>query len=97
RIGYALERRSITVGAESEITVDFVLLPSITSLSEVIVTGTAGGQLRRELGNAVGEVSAPTVLSKSQAPDLGSLLNSRVPGVSIVPNSGRLGAGPNIN
>src|SRR6185437_4159660 len=97
RVGYAPGRRTVTVGADGDVTVDFVLLPSITSLSEVIVTGTAGGQLRRELGNAVGEVSAPTVLSKSQAPDLGSLLNSRVPGVSIVPNSGRLGAGPNIN
>jgi TonB-linked SusC/RagA family outer membrane protein len=97
RIGYAVGRRSVTVGAESEITVDFALLPSVTSLSEVIVTGTAGGQLRRELGNAVGDVSAPVVLSKSQAPDLGSLLNSRVAGVSIVPSSGRLGAGPNIN
>jgi len=63
----------------------------------VIVTGTPGEQERREIGNSIGSVSAPDVLSKSQAPDLGSLLNSRVPGVSLVPSTGRLGAGPNID
>ena len=96
RLGFAPRRRTVTVGADGDLVVDFALRPSPTSLSEVIVTGTAGGQQRRELGNAVGEVNAPAVLAKSQAPDLSSLLNSRVAGVSIVPSTGRLGAGPNI-
>ena len=96
RVGYAPKRRTVTVGTDGELTVDFALAPAATSLSEVIVTGTAGGQQRRELGNDVPEVKAPDVLAKSQAPDLSSLLNSRVAGVSIVPTTGRLGAGPNI-
>lgn len=97
RIGYAAQRRTVTVGAEAEITVNFALRPSATSLSEVIVTGTAGEQERREIGNSVATVNATEQLSKSQSPDLGTLLNSKAPGVSIVPNTGRLGAGPNIN
>ncbi len=96
RVGYAPKRHTVTVGADGEITVDFALAPAPTSLNEVIVTGTAGGQQQRELGNAVGNVNAPQVLAKSQAPDLSSLLNSRVAGVSIVPSTGRLGAGPQI-
>lgn len=97
RLGYAPQRRTVTVGADGELTVDFSLAPSAASLDKIIVTGTAGGQQQRELGNAVGNVDAPAVLAKSQAPDLGSLLNSRVAGVSIAPSTGRLGAGPNIN
>ena len=96
RVGYAPKRHTVTVGTDGELTVDFALAAAPTSLSEVIVTGTAGGQQRRELGNAVGEVKAPDVLAKSQAPDMSSLLNSRVAGVSIVPSTGRLGAGPQI-
>jgi TonB-dependent SusC/RagA subfamily outer membrane receptor len=97
RLGYAPERRAVTVVADAELTADFELVPSVSTLSEIIVTGTPGEQERREIGNSIGTVSAPDVLSKSQAPDLGSLLNSRVPGVSLVPSTGRLGAGPNIN
>ncbi|HKV51301.1 MAG TPA: SusC/RagA family TonB-linked outer membrane protein [Gemmatimonadaceae bacterium] len=96
RVGYAPRRRTVTVGSDGDLTVDFALTAAPTSLNAVIVTGTAGGQQQRELGNAVGNVNAPDVLAKSQAPDMSSLLNSRVAGVSIVPNSGRLGAGPSI-
>lgn len=97
RIGYAPQRRTVTVGDNSEVTADFVLVQSASTLSEIVVTGTAGAQEKREIGTAVGTVDAPTVLSQSAAPNLSSLLNSRVAGVSIVPSSGRLGAGPNIN
>jgi TonB-dependent SusC/RagA subfamily outer membrane receptor len=97
RIGYAQQRLPVTVGTDGQVTANFALKATATSLSEVIVTGTAGGQERREIGNAVSSVNATEQLSKSQSPDLGTLLNSKAPGVSIVPNSGRLGAGPNIN
>ena len=96
RLGYAPRRRTVTVGTDGDLTVDFALTPTPTSLNAVIVTGTAGGQQERTLGTSIGNVNAPDVLAKSQAPDMSSLLNSRVAGVSIVPSTGRLGAGPNI-
>lgn len=97
RIGYAPQRRAVTVAETGDVTSDFVLQPSATSLDEVIVTGTAGGQERREIGNSVPVVNAPEVLEKSQAPTLSTLLNGRAPGVTVVPSTGRLGAGPNID
>jgi TonB-dependent SusC/RagA subfamily outer membrane receptor len=97
RIGYAPQRHTVTSDGQNELVVDFSLQAAATSLSEIIVTGTGQAQERREIPNAVSTVDATDVLSKSQAPDLGTLLNSRAPGVTISPNTGRLGAGPQIN
>jgi TonB-dependent SusC/RagA subfamily outer membrane receptor len=96
RIGYAAARVQVTVVADQEVTADFALEAAATSLDQVVVTGTAGAEQRRSIGNAVAAVSAPEVLAKSASPNLGALLNARAPGVVVVPNSGRLGAGPNI-
>ena len=96
RIGYAPRRQSITVTAGEEVTADFALRASTTSLDEVIVTGTVAGETRRSIGNAVSVIGAPDVLEKSQSPELGDLLKARAPGVTIAQNTGRLGGGPNI-
>ncbi|HET7620910.1 MAG TPA: TonB-dependent receptor plug domain-containing protein, partial [Gemmatimonadaceae bacterium] len=97
RIGYTATRAQVTVVADQEVTADFALEAAAMSLDQVVVTGTAGAEQRRSIGNAVtGVNNAPEVLAKSAAPDLGKLLNARAPGVVVVPNSGRLGAGPNI-
>jgi TonB-dependent SusC/RagA subfamily outer membrane receptor len=97
RIGYTAARAQVTVVADQEVTADFALEAAAMSLDQVVVTGTAGAEQRRSIGNAVtGVNNAPEVLAKSAAPDLGKLLNARAPGVVVVPNSGRLGAGPNI-
>src|SRR5581483_469522 len=96
RIGYVPARLTVTVVADQEVTADFTLESAAMSLEQVVVTGTPGGEQRRSIGNAVSTVSAPDVLAKSAAPDLGSLLNARAAGVVVVPGTGRLGAGPTI-
>lgn len=96
RIGYASIRQNTTVTAGSEATVDFALEPSVVALDQVVVTGVAGGEERRAVGNAVTSISAPDVLALSAAPDLGSLLNARGAGMVISQPTGRLGAGPAI-
>ena len=96
RLGFTSTRRQITVTANQETTADFALEPSAIALDEVVVAGTPGGAQRRTIGNAVATVNAPDQLSKSGAPDLGSLLNARVSGAVISQPSGRLGAGPAI-
>ena len=96
RIGYTPGTLRVTLVADQELTADIALEAAPTSLDQVVVTGTAGAEQRRSVGNAVATVSAPDVLAKSAAPNLGGLLNARAPGVVVVPNSGRLGAGPNI-
>lgn len=96
RIGYVPARQSITTSAGLSNTVDFLLQAAATSLDQVVITGTAGQQSRREIGNAVATISAADELSKSAAPNLTSLIGGRAPGVSIAQTTGRLGSGPSI-
>ena len=96
RIGYAVLRKPVTVTAAGAATVDFALEPAAVSLDQVVVTGTAGGEQRRSLGNAVATIDAGDELAKSGATNLSSLLNARAPGLSIQSTTGRLGAGPSI-
>lgn len=96
RIGYVPVRQAVVVAADQSVTVNVTLQTSATSLNQIVVTGTAGGQQSRELGNVVSTISAPAELSKSQAPTLTNLLAAKVPGVSIANNTGRLGAAQNI-
>ena len=96
RIGYVPGRQTVTAAGGLSNTVNFLLQATATSLDQVVVTGTAGEQSRREIGNAVSTISAAEELSKSEAPNLTALLNARAPGVSIGQTTGRLGSGPNI-
>lgn len=96
RLGYAPARQSVTVAAGGEATANFALQPSAIALDQVVVTGTAGAQERRTIGNAVTTISVADELSKSVAPNLGNLLNARASGVTILPRNGRLGTGPAI-
>ncbi len=96
RIGYAASNRAITVADGQVATLDVALQTAAASLNQVVVTGTAGAQEKREIGNVVSTVDAPERLSESQAPDLGDLLSGSAPGVDIANSTGRLGAGPNI-
>jgi TonB-linked SusC/RagA family outer membrane protein len=97
RIGFNPQRATVTVSAGAEATASFSLQPSPVALDQIVVTGTAGATERRAIGNAVSSISAVDALEKSAAPDIATLLNARAPGVTIIPRSGRLGAGPAIN
>jgi len=96
RLGYAAMRKTVTVTDDQQTTVDFALQSAAVALDQVVVTGTAGGETRRSIGNAVSTINATEELSKSAAPNLSSLLAARAPGVVIAPTTSRLGAGPTI-
>jgi TonB-linked SusC/RagA family outer membrane protein len=96
RIGYSLARQSVTVASGQPATIDFALQPTAVSLDAVVVTGTAAGEQLRSIGNAVSTINAAEALSLSSAPDIGTLLNGRSPGVVLASNSGRVGTGPAI-
>ena len=76
--------------------VRIVLSEATLRLDELVITGTAGAEQRRVIGNAVVTIDAARDLERSAAPNLTSLLQSRAPGVIITPGSGRIGAGPTI-
>ncbi|MEP6620252.1 MAG: SusC/RagA family TonB-linked outer membrane protein [bacterium] len=94
RIGYATQRQSISLSGDASVTL--VLEPAAASLDEVVVTGTAGGEVRRSIGNTVATIDADDAMSKSGAQSVSSLIGARAPGVIIAPSTGRLGAGPAI-
>ncbi len=94
RIGYGTQRKVITAGTEQ--TVNFELETTALSLDEVVVTGTAGGELKRSIGNAVSTIDAAEVVDKSAAQSVSSLIGARAPGVIISPSTSRLGAGPSV-
>ena len=96
RIGYNAQRQPVNVTAGGEVTADLLLQSSPIALDQVVVTGTAGAQERRSVGNAITSIAAADELTKSAAPNLSSLIGARAPGVTIAPRSGRLGAGPSI-
>jgi TonB-linked SusC/RagA family outer membrane protein len=96
RLGYSSQRVPATVSAGGEATANISLTAGVVALEEVIVTGTAGVQERRSIGNAVSSISAVDELAKSAAPDMTNLLRSRVPGLDIMQSTARVGAGPSI-
>ena len=96
RLGYAPHRQAIVVGTEQAAVADIVLENTAISLDQVIVTGTAGSEQRRSIGNAVSTINAEDAISKSAAQSVSTLIGARAPGVVIAPGTGRLGSGPAI-
>lgn len=96
RVGYGVQRRSLTLTAGGEATADFSLTTTAISLDQIVVTGTAGAQEKRAIGNAVTTINAAEELRKSGSPNVTSLISARAPGVTVRARSGRLGASPAI-
>jgi TonB-linked SusC/RagA family outer membrane protein len=86
-IGYVAQE--ITVGNRT--TINVVMEPDITSLSEVVVVGY-GTQERAKVTGAISSVTAED-LTQLAVPDLASALQGRAPGVNIT-NTGSPGTGP---
>jgi len=92
-IGY----RTATVTARvGDANVQIALEQTAVSLDEVVVTGTAGAQRVRSLGNAVGKVQVSEIIQIAPPPNMQALLSSEVPGLQVQLSSGEIGAGANI-
>ena len=75
RVGFAVQRQAVTVAAGGEVTANFTLNASAIALDQIVVTGTAGGQERRSIGNAVTTINAAEELRKSGSPNVTSTLS----------------------
>ena len=94
-LGYASIQKPATVTAGQTTTVDWELSPVAIRLEEIVTTAT-GEQLKRELGNTVGKLEAPQLVTQAQTPDLSAVLNGRIAGVTVIANDGGVGAGSRI-
>jgi TonB-linked SusC/RagA family outer membrane protein len=66
---------------------------SAVSLDEIVVTGTAGQQTARSIGNAVAQVQMTDLLELAPAPDISKMLSGQVAGVRFMSTGGEVGAG----
>jgi TonB-linked SusC/RagA family outer membrane protein len=92
-LGYRPVTQVVTVG---ETNIRIALQEQAINLDEIVVTGTAGDQERRALGNSATSIRAAEVQERAAAPDISSLINTRAPGVVVIPGTGQVGAGPRI-
>ena len=93
RIGFRPTRQTVRVGLTD---VRIALTEQSVSLDEVVITGTPGGQAKRELGNAVTTVNAAAVSEQGTVNNIQQLLNGRAPGVFVNPATGNVGTGARI-
>jgi TonB-linked SusC/RagA family outer membrane protein len=93
RVGYQPVALAAQVGQTD---LHVALREASVKLDEIVVTGQPEGIERRAVGNSIATIDAPAALELSGAGDASKLINGRAPGVAILPNSGRVGAGPSV-
>jgi TonB-linked SusC/RagA family outer membrane protein len=96
RVGFAPERRGITVAPGATVAQDFTLRVAAITLGEVIVTGVATPTTRAQLGNAIETVAGEDVAEAPGATAIDQALQGRVTGAVISENSGQPGGGVSV-
>lgn len=95
-IGYSRVETTVTVAAGQAVTAEFALTRAAITLEDVVVTGTPGAQEKVTLGNTVGAVQVGEKLEEAPITNAVELLTARVPGLTLLSNSGQTGASSNI-
>ena len=90
-IGYTPAERELTVADSTDATVDFVLVPGVAKLEEVVAVGY-GTQLRADLSSSVSSVSGADLVGQPIA-SVDGALQGKAPGVQVIQNAGNPGNG----
>jgi TonB-linked SusC/RagA family outer membrane protein len=94
RIGYAEQRRPVTVSAGQTATLDFQLRAVVLTLNPIVTTAT-GLQRRVEVGNAIAQVEAAEVVQTQAVTQMADVLVGKAAGVLVTPGT-QTGAGTRI-
>ena len=92
-LGYRTHREQVSVGNTS---IEIRLDPRAVELDALVVTGVAGDQQARSLGNAIASVSAAELTEVAPPATFESLLSGQVPGLNVATGGGEVGGGANI-
>jgi TonB-linked SusC/RagA family outer membrane protein len=92
-IGYRAVTQSVRVGTTN---LRFPLSERAVELDQMVVTGTAGGQQQRAIGNSMARVDAANVVATAPVNSMQDLINGRAPGVVVMPGTGMVGSGSKI-
>jgi TonB-linked SusC/RagA family outer membrane protein len=95
-IGYKATSDTVTVSSGRAATVTLQMTASLVTLSELVITGTAGNLERKAQAALVASVSAKSVIETAPIATVANLLQSRVPGVALTTQSGTAGTGTTI-
>ncbi|MDO8501066.1 MAG: SusC/RagA family TonB-linked outer membrane protein [Gemmatimonadaceae bacterium] len=96
KIGFARQTRTVNVGADAGARADFALSQSATQLEQVVVTGTGGSAERKTLGNSITVLDVAGLTEKTSILNVTEVLQSKTPGVTILPGSGAAGTAGEI-
>jgi TonB-linked SusC/RagA family outer membrane protein len=88
-IGYAPAEQPVTVEAGTDATADFVLVPGVARLEEVVAVGY-GTKTRAELSTSVSSVGAAELVGQPIA-SVDGALQGKAPGVQVIQNAGNPG------
>ncbi len=92
-LGYRPVTDTVRVGNSG---VRIALSERVLELNALVVTGTAGGAEKRELGTSIAPVNVVDVMAQTSVPSIEGLLVGRAPGVTVIPTSGQVGSGSQI-
>lgn len=96
RLGYRTGGDTVRIVAGQTATLNIRLSQSLVTLSELVITGTAGNQERKAQSAQVASISAPQLIRDAPVKTIGELLQSRAPSVAINSNSGVIGTAKTI-
>ncbi|MEO8192693.1 MAG: SusC/RagA family TonB-linked outer membrane protein [Gemmatimonadales bacterium] len=94
-IGYQPTTASFSLTSGGAATLRIAMTGSATSLDKVVITGAVGDTRRRAIGNAVSTVNVSDVISRSTVSNITEVLQSKTPGLTLVPGSGSAGTSSN--
>ena len=95
RIGYAPAQKSGTVAANAILTLDFAVSEAVTSIDQVVITGTGEAQRKRERGTSTATIDS-NAFNGATVRTLSNVLQARAPGVTVQSAGGTTGTGSRI-
>lgn len=95
RIGYAPAQKSGTVAANAVLTLDFAVSEAITTIDQVVITGTGEAQRKRERGTSTATIDS-NAFNGATVRTLSNVLQARAPGVTVQGSGGTTGTGSRI-
>ena len=96
RIGYTPVTRTVTVPAGGEVRLDVTLAATATRLDQIVVTGTGVATEKRQLGNSITTLDVAALTEKASVLNVAEVLQSKSPGVTLLPGSGTPGTAGEI-
>jgi TonB-linked SusC/RagA family outer membrane protein len=96
RIGFQANTQAVTVNSGATATLNVTLTQAAAQLDQVVVTGTGGATTRRTVGNAITTINAAELTQSNSISNVSEILQSKTPGVTVLPGSGTPGTSGEI-